>query len=129
MEFELKNQGSYSFEEESSELDDEVDLQTPTLRRSNRVRRPVERYSLPDFCLAFVLSTINDEPRSVKEEVLTGGKIPRNKGRHCPFRKSQLDSRTFGMAGSTRLWTCYRSKLGYDGCFKDQEYQKSQLSN
>ena len=24
--------------------------------------------------------------------MLTGGKIPRNKGRHCPFRKSQLDS-------------------------------------
>ena len=39
------------------------------------------------------------------EGLLTGVKIPHNKGRHCPFSKSQLDSRTFGMTGSTRLWT------------------------
>ena len=44
--------------------------------------------------------------------VLTGEKIPRNKGRHCPFHKSQLDSRTFGMAGPTGLWTRYH--LGGD---------------
>jgi hypothetical protein len=53
------------------------------------------------------------EERSYLETV-DGGKIPRNKGRHCPFRKSQLDSRTFGVAGSTGLWTRYRSKVfGY----------------
>ena len=69
MEFELKNEGSYSFEEESSELDDEVELQTPALRRYDGVRRPVERYSPPDFHYAFVLSVVNDEPRSVKEAV------------------------------------------------------------
>jgi hypothetical protein len=46
-----------------------VELQTPALRRSDRVRRPVETYSPPDFCSAFVLSTINDEPRSIKEAV------------------------------------------------------------
>ena len=42
--------------------------------------------------------------------LLTGVKIPRNKGGHYPFRKSQLDSRTFGMAGLMGLWTHYHSK-------------------
>ena len=37
--------------------------------------------------------------------------VPRNKGDHCPFRKSQLDSRTFGVAGQTGLWTHYHSKI------------------
>ena len=68
MEFELKNEIYDSFEEESFELDDEVELQTPALRRSNHVRRPVERYIPPNFHSDFVLS-INDEPRYVKEAV------------------------------------------------------------
>ena len=42
MEFEIMNEGSNSFEEESSKLDEEVELQTPALRRSNRVRRPLK---------------------------------------------------------------------------------------
>ena len=63
------NEGSNSFEEELFESDEEVELQTPALRRSDRVRRPVERYSPPDFHSAFVLSAIIDEPRSVKEAV------------------------------------------------------------
>ena len=46
-----------------------MELQTPSLRRFDHVRRPVERYSPPDFHSSFVLSTINDEPRSVKEAV------------------------------------------------------------
>lgn len=65
MEFELKNEGSNSLEEESYELDDEVELQTPALRRYDCVRRPVERYSPLDFNFSFVLS-ITNEPRSVK---------------------------------------------------------------
>ena len=69
MEFEIINEGSYSFEEELSESDEEVEVQTPALSRFDRVRRPVERYSPPNFRWAFVLSTINDEPRSVKEAV------------------------------------------------------------
>ena len=77
MEIDLKNERSDSFEEESSESDDEVELQTPTLRRSDRVRRAVERYSPPYFCLDFVLSSIDDETRSIKEAVsskdLNGG--------------------------------------------------------
>ena len=70
MQFELKNEGSDSFEEESSKLDDEVEMQTPALTRSNHVRRPVERYIPLDFHYAFVLSTINDEPRSAKEALV-----------------------------------------------------------
>ena len=66
MEFELNNEGSDSCEEESFESDDEVELQTPTLRRSDHLRRLVERYSPPNFCSSFVLFTINDEPRSIK---------------------------------------------------------------
>ena len=69
MEFELKNESFDSFEEESSKSNDEMELQTPTLRRSYHVRRLVERYSLPDFHFAFVLYYINDEPGSVKEAV------------------------------------------------------------
>ena len=42
--------------------------------------------------------------------LLMGIKIPRNKGRHCQFRKSQLDSRMFGVARSSGLWTRYHSK-------------------
>ena len=45
-------------------------------------------------------------------DLLTGVKIPHNKGVHFPFCKSQLDSQTFGMAGPTRLWTRYH--LGGD---------------
>ena len=37
------------------------------MRRSDHVRRHVERYSPPDFHSSFILSTINDEPRFVKE--------------------------------------------------------------
>ena len=69
MEFEIMNEGSDSFEEELSKSDEKLELQTLTLRRYDHVRRPVERYSPLDFRSTFVLSTINDEPRSVKEAV------------------------------------------------------------
>ena len=58
--------------------------------------------TIKSFWLALLLAPI----------LLTGVKIPHNKGGHCPFRKSQLDSRTFGMAGLTGLWTRYH--LGGD---------------
>ena len=44
-------------------------------------------------------------------DVLMGVKIPRNKGGHFLFHKSQLDSRMFGMAGPTRLWTHYHLRV------------------
>ena len=54
-----------------------------------------------------------------------GVKIPHNKGGHYPYRKSQLDSRTFGMAGLMGLWNHYH--LGVDlnrlSSTKDKEYQ------
>ena len=65
--------------------------------------------------LAFVLMLYNLKATygwSNNTFVLTGVKIRCNKGGHCPFRKSQLDSRTFGMAGPTGLWTPYH--LGGD---------------
>ena len=37
------------------------------MRRSDRVRRQVERYSPPDFCSNFVLSITDDDPRTAKE--------------------------------------------------------------
>ena len=58
-----------------------------------------------------------------------GVKIPRNKGGHCMFRKSQLDSRTFGMAGPMGLWTHYqlRGDLNQLRSTKEKEYQLSFL--
>ena len=67
--FEIMDEGADSVEEESFELEEEVDLQTLALRRSDRERRPVDRYSPPYFHFAFVLSAISDDPRSVKEVV------------------------------------------------------------
>lgn len=43
-------------------------------------------------------------------DMLMGVKIPWNKGGHFSFRKSQLESWTFGMAGQTKLWTHYHLK-------------------
>ena len=69
VEFEIMDEGVDSVEEELIELEEEVDLQTPAVRRFDRERRPVDRYSPPDFCSAFVLFVVSDEPRSVKEAV------------------------------------------------------------
>ena len=55
MEFELNNEGYDSFEEESSKSNDEMEPQTPSLRRYDHVRRLVERYSALDFCSFFFL--------------------------------------------------------------------------
>ena len=46
-----------------------MDLQTLALRRLDRERRPIDRYSPPNFHFAFVLSVVSDEPRLVKEAV------------------------------------------------------------
>jgi hypothetical protein len=42
---------------------------TLVVRRSNIVKKPVERCSLPEFLFAFVLTSIDDEPKSVSEVV------------------------------------------------------------
>jgi hypothetical protein len=63
--FELRNEEDDS--NESIELEEEVGQLTPFVRRLERVRKPVERYSPPNFYYAFVLTTIDDEPKSVGE--------------------------------------------------------------
>ena len=68
-EFEIMDEGADVVEEELLESEEEVDLQTPAVRRSDHERRLVDRYSPPDFRSAFVLSVVNDEPISVKEAV------------------------------------------------------------
>ena len=46
-----------------------MEQDAPTLRRFDRVRRPVERYSPSIFHSVSILYAINDEPRFVKEAV------------------------------------------------------------
>ena len=77
MEFELKNEGYHSFEEEDpSKSNDEVEPWTLSLKRFDHVRRLVERYSPPDFHSSFVVSSINDEFGSIKEVVASNeGKL------------------------------------------------------
>jgi hypothetical protein len=65
--FELRNEEDDS--DESTQYEEEVEQQTSMVRRSERVRKPVERYSRPEFCSAFVFTTIDDEPKSVNEAV------------------------------------------------------------
>jgi hypothetical protein len=42
---------------------------TSVVWRSEQVRKPVERYSPPEFRYAFVLTATDDEPKLVEEEV------------------------------------------------------------
>jgi hypothetical protein len=72
--FELRNKEDDS--DESTESEEEVEQLTLVVRRSKRVRKPVERYSPPDFHSTFVLTSIDDEPKSVGEAVdSTEGKL------------------------------------------------------
>ena len=45
------DEGVDSVEEELIELEEEVDLQTPAVRRFDHERRPIDRYSPPDLQL------------------------------------------------------------------------------
>jgi hypothetical protein len=67
VQFELRNE-KYDLDE-STESEEEVKQLTPVIRRLERVRKPVKRYSPPDFHSAFMLTTINDEPKLVGEAV------------------------------------------------------------
>ena len=57
--------------------------------------------------------------------LLMGENVPHKKGGHFPFCKSQLYSRTFGVAGLMGLWTHYHSKR-FEIFFK---YQKEERDN
>jgi hypothetical protein len=53
-----------------------VEQQTLVVRRSERVRKPIERYSPPEFYSAFMLNGIDYDPKSVGEAVdSTEGKL------------------------------------------------------
>jgi hypothetical protein len=72
--FELRNDEHDS--DESTKSDEEVEQLTPFVRRSERVRKPDERYSSTDFHFAFVLSTTDEELKLAREEVdSTKGKL------------------------------------------------------
>jgi hypothetical protein len=66
IEFDLKDNGADSTEEQESE---EEDPHTPVLRRLDRERRLLERYSPFDFRSNFVLSITDDDPRTVRKVV------------------------------------------------------------
>jgi hypothetical protein len=65
--FELRNKEDDS--NESTESNEEVEQPTLVVRRSVRVRNPVKRYSPPNFHSTFVLTTTDEEPKSVGEVV------------------------------------------------------------
>ena len=59
-------------EDDSDELSkskEEVEQQTSVVRRLERIRKPVKRYSPHNFCSTFMLIAIDDEPKSVGEAV------------------------------------------------------------
>jgi hypothetical protein len=64
---ELRNE-EHDFDE-SNESDEKVESLTLVIWMFEQVRKPTEGYSPSDFHSAFVLSTTNDEPRSIKEAV------------------------------------------------------------
>jgi hypothetical protein len=64
--FYLKDDESYSTEEQESE---EEDPHTPVLRRLVRERRLPERYTPSNFHSNFSLSITDDDPRTVREAV------------------------------------------------------------
>jgi hypothetical protein len=50
---------------ESIESNEEVEQSALVVRRCKKIRKPIERYSLLDFCSAFVLISTGEEPKSV----------------------------------------------------------------
>jgi hypothetical protein len=66
--FELRNKEEEDLYE-STESDEEVEQETLVVRRYERVRKPIERYSLLDFHSAFVLATTEKKPESTREAI------------------------------------------------------------
>jgi hypothetical protein len=69
VQFELRNKEDDS--DESTESAEEVEQLTLVVRRSERIKKRVERYILPDFRSTFVLTAIDDEPKLVGETIET----------------------------------------------------------
>jgi hypothetical protein len=64
--FELRNEEGDL--DESIESYEEVEQSTSVVRRSEQLKKPIERYSSPEVCFSFVLTTTNKEPKSDREE-------------------------------------------------------------
>jgi hypothetical protein len=72
--FELRNEENDS--DESTKSEEEVEKLTLVIRRLERERKPVKRYIPPNFHSTFVLTAIDDEPKSVGEAIdLKKGKL------------------------------------------------------
>jgi hypothetical protein len=72
--FELRKEEDDS--DESIESKKEVKQYTLVVRRLERLIKPFERYSMPEFFSSFVLTYIDNDPKSVSEAVdSTKGKI------------------------------------------------------
>jgi hypothetical protein len=54
---------------ESTKSEEEVEELTMMVRRSERIRKPINRYIPPDFYSVFMLTTIGNEPMLVGEQV------------------------------------------------------------
>jgi hypothetical protein len=67
VQLELRNEEDDS--NESTKPEEKVEKLTSMIRRLERIRKPVERYSPFDFCSAFILTSIDDETKSDGEEV------------------------------------------------------------
>jgi hypothetical protein len=65
--FELRNEEDDSYE--STKLYEEVEQPTPIVRRFEQIIKPFERYSPPEFHYVFVLTTTDEKPKLVREEV------------------------------------------------------------
>jgi hypothetical protein len=67
MRFEMRNKEYDS--DESTESEEEVEHQNLIVRRLERVIKLVERYSLSDFYSTFVLTSFDDDPKSISEAI------------------------------------------------------------
>jgi hypothetical protein len=65
--FELRNEEDDSYE--SNKYEEEVEQLNLVISRSETIRKPFERYSLLDFHSSFMLTTTDDEPKSISEAV------------------------------------------------------------
>jgi hypothetical protein len=65
--FELRNEEDVS--NESTKSEEQVEQPNLVVSSTERVRKPIEMYSTPDFCSTFVLNAPNDELKSVGEAI------------------------------------------------------------
>jgi hypothetical protein len=67
MQFELRNKEDDS--DESNESEEEVEQHNLVVRRSKSIIKPIEMYIPLEFHSSFMLTAIDDEPKSAGEEI------------------------------------------------------------